>query len=66
MWRQIERLLDEGVPLRKVSLKKLPGEKGWECITRLAAHGPRVYIKLQMRGGSRVLLRSFHLSRDER
>ncbi|MYD94592.1 MAG: hypothetical protein F4Y02_13075 [Chloroflexi bacterium] len=59
MWRGISQLLDQGVPLRRVSLRQPRGEEAWECLARLGPDAPLVYIKLQILG-SQVLLRSFH------
>ena len=61
MWRGITQLLEQGVPLRRVSLRKPRGEEAWECIARLGPNAPLIYVKLQIRG-SHVLLRSFHES----
>lgn len=59
MWRGITELLEQGVPLGRVALRKPPGEEAWECVARLGPNAPPIYIKLQIRG-SQVLLRSFH------
>ena len=59
MWSQIVRLLESGIPLKRIPLRQPSGEIAWVCRARLAHNSPLIYIKLQILG-SRVLLRSFH------
>ena len=62
-WLEIVRVLEANAPLRKTQLDKPWGATAWVCRARLGRDQPLVYIKLELVGGSRVLLRSFH--RDE-
>ena len=57
-------MLESNAPLRKTLLDKPRGATAWVCRARLGGGQPLVYIKLELVGGSRVFLRSFHL--DER
>ena len=59
MWREIERFLELGVPLKAIVLDQPPGEEAWVFRARLAPGSTLIYVKLQIRG-SIVLLRSFH------
>ena len=60
MWSEVLRLLEAGLPLKRIALNQPPGEHAWVLRARLSPEAPRLYIKLQIIG-SRVLLRSFHL-----
>lgn len=61
MWREIERFLKSGVPLKPIDLDQPPGERAWVFLAKLAPDSPWIYVKLQLRR-NRVLLRSFHRS----
>ena len=61
MWREIERFLQLGVPLKAIVLDQPPGEEAWVFCARLAPGSSLIYVKLQLRGNI-VLLRSFHPS----
>lgn len=60
-WREIVRVFRSNAPLQKTQLHQPRGGKAWVCRTRLAPDQPLVYIKIELVGGSRVFLRSFHL-----
>lgn len=59
MWSVIETLLDSGVPLEELTLRRPPGEKAWVFHGTLCSESATIYVKLQL-FGSQVLLRSFH------
>ena len=65
MWREIARLLESEIPLTAIVLDQPPGENAWVFCARLAPDLPLIYVKLQMRGGSTVLLHSFHASEHD-
>jgi len=60
-WLEIVRVLESNVHLRKTQLDKPGGTTAWVCRARLGRDQPLIYIKLELVGGSRVFLRSFHL-----
>lgn len=61
MWAEVVRLLEEGVPLRRVELRQPPGETAWQFVAELWSGQPLLYVKLQFLG-SKIRLRSFHPS----
>ena len=61
-WQFAADLLDAGVPLKEVVLKKPPGKKGYVMEIPVPVKGWRpIYIKLQL-GSGQVFGRSFHHS----
>ncbi len=65
MWAEVVRLLETGVPLRRVALQQPAGEVAWDFVAELWPGQPTLYVKLQILG-STVRLRSFHTSEVNR
>ena len=65
MWAEVARLLETGVPLRKVALQRPAGEVAWHFVAELWPGQPALYVKLQILG-STIRLRSFHPSEVNR
>lgn len=65
MWGEIVRLLESEIPLTEIELEQPPGERAWVFLARLASESPLLYVKLQILGGSTVVLRSFHPSEHD-
>ena len=60
-WELIAAKLEEGHPVKVVSLRKPPGRKGYVMNISLSSDDPPVYVKLQL-GSGKVIGRSFHYS----
>lgn len=65
MWAEVVRLLETGVPLRRVALQQPAGEVAWDFVAELSPGQPFLYVKLQILG-STIRLRSFHPSEVNR
>lgn len=65
MWAEVVRLLETGVPLRRVALQQPAGEVAWDFVAELWPGQPFLYVKLQILG-STIRLRSFHPSEVSR
>lgn len=65
MWAEVVRLLETGVPLRRVALQQPAGEVAWDFVAELWPGQPFLYVKLQILG-STIRLRSFHPSEVNR
>ncbi len=61
MWAEVVRLLETGVPLRRVALRQPADEVAWDFVAELWPGQPFLYVKLQILG-STIRLRSFHPS----
>ena len=59
MWAEVVRLLETGVPLRRVALRQPVGEVAWDFVAELWPGQPFLYVKLQILG-STIRLRSIH------
>jgi len=58
-WELIANLLEGGHPFTSVTLRKPPGDVGYETKVTLRANLPLLYIKIQVKFG-RIVGRSFH------
>jgi hypothetical protein len=63
-WHFFADLLDCGHPIRRVALKRPPGEEAFEMSVDLKPGMPRLYIKVQLKYG-KIIGRSFHYSDRE-
>lgn len=60
-WHLIADLLEDGHPLEEIILCQPPGARGYVMHVELEPGRPKLYIKLELRGG-KVIGRSFHYS----
>jgi hypothetical protein len=58
-WELIAELLESGHPFQQVTLRRPPGDIGYETTVKLRRDLPTIYIKIQLKAG-RVWGRSFH------
>jgi hypothetical protein len=63
-WVFVARLLDTGYPIQQVTLRQSISEVAYVLLVDLKPGMPKLYIKLQLKGG-KICGRSFHYSDRE-
>ena len=63
-WSFVAHLLDTGHPIQQVTLRQWQAEVAYVMLVDLRPATPKLYIKLQLKGG-KICGRSFHYSDRE-